>query len=223
VTATITDEQFAARELVRSWAAGSGAPEAIRNIEGGKGEAWRAVFDGVTELGLFGVAVDEEAGGAGGSVVDLCAMVEEAARALIPGPVATTALASLVVTEPELLQALSSGQITAGAALIAELREESGRVSGSADYVLGALATGLLLLPVDEHVVLIDAGADGVTVEPLEATDFSRPLARVTLDSTPATRLTVSRRRFTDLAATVLAAEAAGVARWTLDTAAEYA
>jgi len=223
VTATITDEQFAARELVRSWAAGTGAPEAIRDIEGGQSEAWRAVYDGVAELGLFGVAVDEEAGGAGGSVVDLCAMVEEAARALIPGPVATTALASLVVTDPELLQALSSGQITAGAALTADLREESGRVSGSADYVLGALATGLLLLPVGEHVVLIDAGADGVTVEPLEATDFSRPLARVTLDSTPATRLAVSRQRFTDLAATVLAAEAAGVARWTLDTAAEYA
>jgi len=62
-----------------------------------------------------------------------------------------------------------------------------------------------------------------VTVEPLVATDFSRPLARVTLDSAPATRLAVSRRRFEDLAATVLAAEAAGVARWTLDTATEYA
>ena len=223
MTATITDEQFAARELVRSWAVGSGAPEAIRDIEGGQSEAWRSVYDGIAELGLFGVAIDEEAGGAGGSVVDLCAMVEEAARALIPGPVATTALASLVVTDPELLQALSSGQITAGTALTADLREDSGRVSGSADYVLGALATGLLLLPLGEHVVLIDAGAEGVTVEPLEATDFSRPLARVSLNSAPATRLAVSRRRFTDLAATVFAAEAAGVARWTLDTAAEYA
>jgi len=223
VTATITDEQFAARELVRSWAVGSGAPDAIRDIEGGDSEAWRSAYNGVAELGLFGVAVDEDAGGAGGSVVDLCAMVEEAARALIPGPVATTALASLVVTDPELLQELSSGQITAGAALTAELREDTGRVSGSADYVLGAVATGLLLLPVDEHVVLINAGADGVTVEPLEATDFSRPLARITLNSVPATRLTVSRQRFADLAVTVLAAEAAGVARWTLDTAAEYA
>ena len=148
MSATITDEQFAARELVRSWAAGTGAPDTVRDVEDGRTDAWRPVYDGVAELGLFGVAIVEEAGGAGGSIVDLCAMVEEAARALIPGPVATTALASLVVTDPALLQALSSGQITAGAALTAEVRADSGRVSGTADYVLGALATGLLLLPV---------------------------------------------------------------------------
>lgn len=223
MTATITDEQFAARELVRSWASGTGAPDTVRGIEDGHPDAWRAVYDGVAELGLFGVAVAEEAGGAGGSVVDLCAMVEEAARALIPGPVATTALASLVVSDPVLLQALSAGQMTAGAALSADLREEAGRVSGSADFVLGALATGLLLLPVGDHVVVVDAAADGVVVEPLPATDFSRPLARVTLDGASATRLAVSRQRFADLAATLLAAEAAGVARWMLDTATEYA
>ena len=223
MSATITDEQFAARDLVRSWAAGTGAPDTVRDIEDGHPDAWRAVYDGVAELGLFGVAVAEEAGGAGGSVIDLCAMVEEAARALIPGPVATTALASLVVSDPDLLQALSAGQMTAGAALSADLREEVGRVSGSADYVLGALATGLLLLPVGDHVVVVDAAANGVVVEALPATDFSRPLARVTLDGASATRLAVSRQRFADLAATVLAAEAAGVARWTLDTATEYA
>ena len=79
VSATITDEQFAARELVRSWAAGSGAADTVRDIEDGQADAWRSVYDGVAELGLFGVAVDEAVGGAGGSVIDLCAMVEEAA------------------------------------------------------------------------------------------------------------------------------------------------
>lgn len=223
MSATITEEQFAARELVRSWAAGTGAPDAIRDIEDGHPDAWRKIYDGISELGLFGVAVAEEHGGAGGSVVDLCAMVDEAARALIPGPVATTALATLVVTDPALLQALSAGQLTAGATLSATLREDSGRVSGTAEHVLGALGSGLLLLPVGEHVVVVDAGADGVVVEPLEATDFSRPLARVTLDSVPATRLAVSRQEFADLAATLFAAEAAGIAKWTLDTAADYA
>ena len=223
MSATITDEQFAARELVQSWAAGAGASAAARDVEEGRPDAWRPVYRGLADLGLFGVAVAEDAGGAGGSVEDLCAMVEEAARALIPGPVATTALATLVVTDPELLEALASGQTTAGAALTADLREESGRVSGTAEHVLGADRGGLLLLPVGEQVVLVDSAADGVTVEPLPATDFSRPLARVTLDGAPATGLPVSRRRFTDLAATVLAAEAAGLARWTLDTATEYA
>ena len=223
MSATITDEQSAARDLVQSWAAGAGAPTAVRDVELGSPDAWQPVYRGLAELGLFGVAVAEESGGAGGTVGDLCAVVEEAARALIPGPVAGTALATLVVTDPEVLHALSAGQVSAGFALEADLREESGRVSGAAQFVLGGQGSGVLLLPVGDHVVMVESGADGVTVEPLEATDFSRPLARVTLNSAPATRLGVSRSRFADLAATVLAAEAAGVARWTLDTAAEYA
>ncbi|MFN8071798.1 MAG: acyl-CoA dehydrogenase [Mycobacterium sp.] len=223
MAAPITDEQLAVRDLVRRWSAGAGAPAAVRDVEHGDADAWRQVYAGVAELGLFGVAVDEDAGGAGGSVGDLCVMVEEAARALVPGPVVTTALATLVISDSAVLQALSAGETTAGVALDADLHEDAGMVSGTADYVLGALAPGLLLLPVDDHVVLVDAAGPGVTVEPLEATDFSRPLARVILEAAPGTRLGVSRRRFDDLASTVLAAEAAGVARWALDTAAEYA
>ena len=106
---TITDEQFAARELVRDWAAGSGATAAVRDIEQGEPKAWQPVFARLAELGLFGVAVPEECGGAGGSIEDLSAMVEEAARALVPGPVATTALATLVVSDPQLREALAVG------------------------------------------------------------------------------------------------------------------
>jgi alkylation response protein AidB-like acyl-CoA dehydrogenase len=91
VTATITEEQFAARAVVRSWAAGSGAIAATRAVEQGDADAWRKPFGGLAELGLFGVAVPESAGGAGGRADDLCAMLEEAARALVPGPVLTTA------------------------------------------------------------------------------------------------------------------------------------
>ena len=221
--ASIADERFAARDLVRSWAAGAGATAAVRAVEDGDPTAWRGPYQGIAELGLFGIAVDEQAGGAGGSVEDLCAMVEEAAWALVPGPVATSAMATLVIADNAVLEALSSGELTAGVALGGDLWESSGRVSGSAGYVLGADGSGLLLLPVDDHVVLIDSRDPAVTVEPMTATDFSRPLAQVTLQDAPATRLAVTRRRFEDLMVTVLAAEAAGVARWALETAAAYA
>ncbi len=225
MSATITDEQFAARELVRSWAAGAGAVAAARDVEHGKQDAWRAPYDGLAQLGIFGVALPEEHGGAGGSADDLCAMVDEAAAAMVPGPVATTALATLVIgdSHTDLLEALASGERTAGVALSAELTFGAGRVSGTADYVLGADAAGLLLLPAGDGWVMVDATANGVTVEPLKATDFTRPLARVVLDGAPAEPLTVSAQRVEDLAVTVLAAEAAGLARWTLQTATEYA
>ncbi|WP_422744437.1 acyl-CoA dehydrogenase family protein [Mycobacterium sp. WMMD1722] len=221
--ASSTDEQFAAREMVRDWAAASAVTADARDVEQGDPDGWRRAYAGLAELGIFGVAIAEEHGGAGGTVDDLCAMVDEAAAALVPGPVATTALATLVIADPELLEELATGARTAGAALGAEVTVDGDTASGSAAFVLGATADGVLLLPAGDAVVLVDAAADGVTVEALEATDFSRPLARVVLDGASVTTLDVTRERFENLAATVLAAEAAGVARWQLNTATEYA
>ena len=224
-SSTISSEQFAARELVRDWAAGSGATEAVRDIEQGEPKAWRPVFDGLAGLGLFGVAVPEDHGGAGGSIEDLSAMVEEAAKALIPGPVATTALATLVVSDPQLLAALASGERTAGVAFGGDVEFDSStsRASGTLPWVLGGVTDGLLLVRAGEKWLLVDGVAEGVTVEPLQATDFSRPLARVVLTSAPASVLEADTDRVESLAATVLSAEAAGITRWALDTAVAYA
>jgi alkylation response protein AidB-like acyl-CoA dehydrogenase len=223
VSATITDEQFAARELVRSWAAASSVAEAARNVEQGQPDAWRTAYDGLAQLGIFGVALSEDLGGADGTVEDLCAMIDEAAAALVPGPVATTALATLLIERSDVLELLIAGERVAGVALSADIQFDGTAASGTAEYVLGADPAGFLLLPAGDSVVLIDGGADGVTIEPLKATDFSRPLARVVLDSAPAEALSASPQRFADVAATVLAAEAAGLARWALRTATEYA
>lgn len=224
-SAAVADEQSAARELVRTWAAGSGSVEAARDVEQGDADAWRAPYGRLAELGIFGVALPEEHGGADGTVSDLAAMVDEAAAALVPGPVATTAIATLVLpgTHAELLEALATGKRTAGITLTADLDYADGRVSGSASYVLGADGTAVLLLPAGDTWLVVDGAADGVTVEPLKATDFSRPLARVVLQDAPAEALDVAPQRVVDLAATLLAAEAAGLARWLLQTATDYA
>jgi hypothetical protein len=229
VVATVTDEQFAARALVRDWArnstSGPGGTTAIRDVEQGKPDAWRPVFARLAELGIFGVAIPEDSGGAGGSIEDLCAMVEEAAKALVPGPVATTALASLVVSDPELLAELAAGERFAGVALDADVEFDSAKAqaSGTVAFVLGAAEGGMLLLPAGEQWLLVDTNSDGVQLEPLRAADFSRPLARVVLSSAPATVIEVAENRVEELAATLLAAEAAGVTRWSLETAVDYA
>ncbi|CQD21650.1 fadE34 [Mycobacterium lentiflavum] len=231
MVATVTGEQLAARELVRDWArnptAGPGGTAAIREVEQGNPDAWRPVFARLADLGIFGVAVAEDAGGAGGSVEDLCAMVEEASKALVPGPIATTALATLVLSEagpdPEVLSALASGERFAGLALEGDVQFDGAQASGTVDYVLGGADGGLLLLPAGEKWVLVDTGSAGVQLEPLQAADFSRPLARVVLRSAPATPIDESRQRVQELAATVLAAEAAGITRWSLETAVDYA
>ncbi|CMS86248.1 acyl-CoA dehydrogenase FADE34 [Mycobacterium tuberculosis] len=233
MVATVTDEQSAARELVRGWArtaaSGAAATAAVRDMEygfeEGNADAWRPVFAGLAGLGLFGVAVPEDCGGAGGSIEDLCAMVDEAARALVPGPVATTAVATLVVSDPKLRSALASGERFAGVAIDGgvQVDPKTSTASGTVGRVLGGAPGGVVLLPADGNWLLVDTACDEVVVEPLRATDFSLPLARMVLTSAPVTVLEVSGERVEDLAATVLAAEAAGVARWTLDTAVAYA
>ncbi|OBH77850.1 acyl-CoA dehydrogenase [Mycobacterium mantenii] len=229
MVATVTDEQFAARALVRDWArnatSGPGGTAAIRDVEQGKSDAWRPVFSRLAELGIFGVAIPEESGGAGGSIEDLCAMVEEAAKALVPGPVATTALATLVVSDPELLGALASGERFAGLALQGDIRFDgaTSKASGCLPFALGVADGAVLLAPADGKWLLIDTDGEGAQIEPLQATDFSRPLARVVLDSAPATVVSDTRGRVEELAATVLAAEAAGITRWSLQTAVDYA
>jgi len=223
VSGAVTSEQSAARDLVRDWAAGSGGIAAGRDVEHGHPEAWRPVYAGLADLGLFGVAVAEEAGGAGAAVTDLCAMVDEAAAALVPGPVASTALATLVLDDPDVLAALMSGERTAGFALSADLTVTDGRATGSADHVPGAVAGGYVLLPASDGWVLVDTAADGATVEALTATDFTRPLGRVVLDGAPVVAVSTAPRRIEDLAVAVLCAEAAGVTRWALQTAVAYA
>jgi len=85
------------------------------------------------------------------------ALIDEAAAAMVPGPVATTALATLVLGESQagLLAALASGERTAGVAFSADLRYDAGRVSGTAEYVLGADAAGVLLLPADDQGLMV--------------------------------------------------------------------
>ncbi|MFZ0834010.1 MAG: acyl-CoA dehydrogenase family protein, partial [Mycobacterium sp.] len=167
--ASISDEQTAARELVRSWASASETTAAARAVEHGDADAWQEPFRGLAELGLFGVAVPESLSGAGGGVADLCAMLEEAAYALVPGPVVTTALAALLVDDEQVLGNLMSGQRSAGLALEGDLRCESARVSGTLPVVLGAKPGEYVIADAGTQWLLVDTSNDGATVEPLTA------------------------------------------------------
>ena len=194
-------------------------------MEQGDPDAWQKPYTGLAELGFFGVAVPESLSGAGASVADLCAMLDEAAYAMVPGPVATTAVAALILDDRAegQLGELISGQRSAGVALDGDLTFGSGRASGTLPRVLGGKPGEYVIAEAGGRWLLIDTSADGAAVEALTPTDFSRPLAKVVLDSAPVQELGVSSERVQNLTATALAVEAAGLARWLLETATEYA
>ncbi|MGI9006300.1 MAG: acyl-CoA dehydrogenase family protein, partial [Streptosporangiaceae bacterium] len=129
------------------------------------------------------------------------------------------------------LTAGGAGLTADGAGLTAVALAGGGlRVSGTAGLVLGAgEATDLLLLAATESGPAwfwVPADTAGLAITPRTPVDFSRTLADVSLldvDVDPRQVLGGDPRLVADLAATLAAAEAAGIATWCGQTATDYA
>ena len=236
----LTPDQLALQAVIRDWAKQAAPLAGVRRLEPGTPAADQNPYLGdLTDLGVFSIAIPEELGGAGGTLTDLAAALEQLAIALVPGPILPTVLALLLSAAgaTALLPALTVGQATTAVALTAgplsAVRQPDGalRVSGETGPVLGAGTTTHLLLGAGtdqgEAWFWLEADDPAATVTALPPLDFSRSLANVTLTGAliPAgqqiTGLTTGKVR--DLAATLYAAEAAGVAAWCTATAADYA
>jgi 3-oxochol-4-en-24-oyl-CoA dehydrogenase len=240
VPIAITPDQLAMAASIRDWAKQAGPLAAVRCLEPGASAGPTTDLSDLAGLGVFSIAVPEDAGGAGGTLTDLAAALEQLAIALVPGPVLPTVLAGALFTAAGAtapLPALAAGQLTVAVALTAgsltATRQAGGalRVTGRTGPVLGAGTTSHLLLgcatETGEAWFWIPAGHPGVTVTARDPVDFSRSLADVTLTGAPVPAGQVisglGTQRVRDLAATVYAAEAAGVAAWCSGTAAGYA
>jgi alkylation response protein AidB-like acyl-CoA dehydrogenase len=225
VTIATTDEHKAVQESMRGWAA---AVHPIATMRSGAPGYWREFWPGLVGLGIFRVAVPEEAGGAGGCVSDLAVLIEQAAHDLVGGPVTATALAGLVAGDT-LDEDTPCGIALGEPVVLSHNATDALEVTGTWETVLGADEQTALLLPVRsgdrELWCLLPAGTPGVTVEALEPLDPSTPLARVVCASVavPAGHIFEPPYAVGDLVAALIAAEAAGIAGWCLETAVDYA
>ncbi|WP_078939315.1 acyl-CoA dehydrogenase family protein [Streptomyces sp. NRRL F-2295] len=124
--AALTAEQHAIRRTLRDLLARSGGPEAIpaavRTAEGHDPDLWRRLAE---ELGLPGLALPEEYGGAGCGAAESALVCEEAGRALLPTPLlATSGLAAPLIAalgtpdqRAALLPRIAAGDLTAALVL----------------------------------------------------------------------------------------------------------
>lgn len=189
--------------------------------------------------GLHAIHLPESAGGDGAGMDALAVVAEQLGRALYPGPFVPTAIAGAVLARaddsPAVTSALSAlargaaGAVVEGGDLAAERAEHGWTVHGGSDPALG--------LP-GADVVLVRASADGDAVWFLwspdrpgtltaeRGVDPGRSIGTLSLDghAVDAGRV-VTGISGTDaewIRTTVLCAEAAGTARWALDTATSY-
>ena len=179
-----TKEQRAMQASIRDWATRSRPLALVRRLEPGgplPGAAGgadcapgsRKSWDGLAALGVFSIALPAKAGGAGGTVTDLAAALEQLTCAMVPGPVMPTLLAGLVLRghadEPAaqaLLPALADGRssvaVGLSAAPVTGTWQADGtlRVSGETGLVLGGGTTSHLLLgAVTDPGAVTDQGA----------------------------------------------------------------
>ncbi|MPY96461.1 MAG: acyl-CoA dehydrogenase [Actinophytocola sp.] len=228
----ITDTQRALADAIRDWA------ERSRPVDAARAGDPERTWEGLSDIGLFGIAVPDDLGGAGATLADAAAGLEAAAEALVPGPVLSTMLAAVILSRhadaalaKDVVPGLVAG--TSKAALALEPGTVTGtttsdgiRLSGDAGLLPGANADAVLLLPADvdgeQRWCVVAPGL--ARVERAESLDLSRGVARVHLDDVvlPPTAL-VPDVDVRDMAATLAAAEASGIAAWCLRTASEYA
>jgi len=238
VSVATTDEQRAVQESIRAWAANTQPQAALREEDA---DSAQQCWKDFAALGFLAVGLPEEHGGAGGTMADVAVVAEAAAKAMVPGPVMPTMLAGQLLARSrtavgaKLLPAVAEGQLPCAVALstglTAQPTADGGMtVSGRVGPVLGAdNATALVLAATcadKQRWFVLDAGTAGVALSCRDPADPSRALADVVLEqvAVPADRmLAISTTLVEDLAATLFAAECAGVAGWCLHTATEYA
>ncbi|MCW2815369.1 MAG: acyl-CoA dehydrogenase domain protein [Nocardioides sp.] len=198
----ISEEHVELAASLRGWAAGLGGAEAARLAESDAEAAFDEAWKAVGEMGVATIGLAEEAGGGGGSVLDVAVALEACARELVPGPLLSNAVAVALLGRDERF----------ALALDADLRV-------------------VLDLPGATHVLLPDtdgawwvAPASAVTGTTSVGLDLTRRFSSAQADLADAERvdgLTTDRVR--RALVTYAAAEASGVARWCLATAVDYA
>ncbi|WP_431232927.1 acyl-CoA dehydrogenase [Mycolicibacterium psychrotolerans] len=229
----LTDDHRELSEVARSFLSAQKARAAARALLADDAEESAPPFWAeLAGLGWLGLHVDEQYGGSGFGLPELVVVIDELGRAVAPGPFVPTVVASAVVSavgsdeqKARLLPGLVDGSVTAAVGFGGDLTVSGDTAGGDAGVVLGAGLADLLVLVAGDDVLLVERGADGVSVELPGSLDRARRSGRVTLRdvSVAGNVLAGGRNAALALARTLFAAEAAGGASDCVDTAVGYA
>ena len=210
------------REVVERHAGADPAPDAA---PGGYDRPLWTVLAG--QVGVAGLAIDEELGGAGAGYPECQLVLAELGRAAVASPflasgvLATQAL--LMAGDREILPALATGETTAALGWGPGLTAGRGGVTGTLPYVLDGVRADVVLVVVGGELFQLDAGDPGLRRETLPTMDQSLHLASLTCTDVAATRIgPVPPERLDDLAATAVAADQMGGAEACLEQTVAY-
>jgi alkylation response protein AidB-like acyl-CoA dehydrogenase len=239
----LTEEQVALAHSVAQFIGRHAPTSATRSeFEDLSAGIWPAGWDALAKQGLLSLHLPEWAGGDEAGMVEVCVVLEAAAKGLFPGPLLPTLLASVLVdrhgtlsTREDLLPRFAAGATGAVAVrtsgLTAERVGDGWAVSGRTEPVLGTLSAEVLVLGADSadgqlwFVVPPTRNAE-LHRERLDSVDLTRDIGRLELTEygvDAAAVLSVDTPTLRSMAALLMSAEAGGVARWGQEAGLGYA
>ena len=254
VNFNFTDEHEELRSTVRAFLQEKSDEATVRELmateSGFDAKAWEQMSE---QLGLAGLIIPEEHGGAGYTYVELLVVMEEMGRALLCAPYLSTVFATNALlhcadetAQKELLPGVAAGTTrfavahaepngrwdVAGIEMVAKPSGDGVLLSGRKSWVLdGHTADEILVVArLDEELALfrVDADASGLTRSLVPTLDITRKLAQLDFDGTPGTRISRGDQaepfaQVLALTVAALAAEQVGGAQMCLEMATEYA
>jgi alkylation response protein AidB-like acyl-CoA dehydrogenase len=249
-----TDEQEALRDVMRAFLEKYSSETAVRaamdSATGYDATAWRTAAE---QIGVQALTIPEAMGGGGYGFEELAVVMEEAGRTLFPAPLLSTAVLATGAlvgvgdsTAREYLARIARGELIATVAVSearlhwdqadittsAERSAAGWALSGTKPYVLDGAQAGVILVAARTaagvSLFAVEAGAEGMSVDPLESMDQTRRLAAVSLHRTPAVMLGEDGSGWEtlcpvyDRALAALACEQVGGAQAVLEMTVEY-
>ena len=243
----LSDDQQLFRQTLRRFLEEKCPSTRVRAVMEGPDGHDTALWQGLVELGVTGLTIPADFGGAGLELLDLALAAEALGYAAAPGPFLGNAMATVALVESDDADAKRRWleRVATGESLltVAYGEEESrwdpttfgatvtkGALTGTKPLVpYAAQCAALIVAACDGDgpgLWLVEKGARGLTIEDLSTVDSTRRLSSVTFREAPAAKLrggAKALRRSLDAGAVLLAADAFGGAERCLDMTVRYA
>lgn len=240
----LSDEQRMLQETVQQFIENECPATRLREIFDGDEGHDPVLWKGLVEMGIAGLAIPEEYGGAGLEILDLAVVSETLGHGAFPGPFFNHAVAALAISwggsdaqKERWLPQLASGEAMATVAFADlgehwqpdqwQLRAGEGGLSGVFPNVLLASRSDFIVVGLaGGELGIVETAGPGVQCDSMDGADRTRRLDQVTLENAPCVVLengAAVSGRLRDAALVLLAADAFGGAQRLLEMCVEYA
>ncbi|MGH3556860.1 MAG: acyl-CoA dehydrogenase family protein [Mycobacterium sp.] len=240
-----SDTEEALRDSVRRLLADRCPPESVMRAYDPAPQDFSDVWQTLAaDLGMAGLLVPDQLGGAGAGAREAAVVMEEIGRSIAPVPFLSSAVLATVALlqagDTETVKGLAAGTLTAALTVplstapddaVAGLSAGGNGLTGRVTSVAGATDADVLVVPVarpgglELHTVSRDAA--GVEVSPVLTLDMTRPLGNIKFSGAASSRVDTASAGAAVTTAlqagtALLASEQLGIAQWCFDTTLAY-